>query len=239
MLVDLPGGMTPNRMHRLDPARVIETTENLDRRVRDRFPESNLAGLTAELARIARQTDKRVRQARRPIYIIRVACLLAVTVGLLGLWYLVRHIRTRWEFGTITEVFESADAGFNLLVVLAGALWFLITIEARVKRKETLAFLGELIEFVQLIDVTQLYYTPEFYRSNPLPGDTSPRLDYTYLLFCSEMLGVIGNLAPLYTRGNLDDSVWRAASDVVMLANAINGRLLSKAEAIRLETAPR
>jgi hypothetical protein len=48
------------------------------------------------------------------------------------------------------------------------------------------------------------------------------------------MLGLIANLAPLYTRGNMDDSVWRATSDVVMLANAIEGRLFSKSEAIRL-----
>jgi hypothetical protein len=32
----------------------------------------------------------------------------------------------------------------------------------------------------------------------------------------------------------MDDSVWRATSDVVMLANAIEGRLFSKSEAIRL-----
>ena len=48
------------------------------------------------------------------------------------------------------------------------------------------------------------------------------------------MLGVIGNLAPLYNRGNMDDSVWRATSDVLMLANAIEGRLFAKSEAIRL-----
>jgi hypothetical protein len=66
------------------------------------------------------------------------------------------------------------------------------------------------------------------------PGGTAPQFnDNTYLLFCTEMLAVIGNLAPLYTRANMDDSVWRAASDVVMLANTIEGRLLSKAEAIR------
>jgi hypothetical protein len=45
---------------------------------------------------------------------------------------------------------------------------------------------------------------------------------------------VIGTLAPLYTRGNMDDAVWRATSDVVMLANAIEGRLFAKSEAIRL-----
>jgi hypothetical protein len=72
------------------------------------------------------------------------------------------------------------------------------------------------------------------YKSNALADSTPPRFDHTYLLLCNEMLGLIANLAPLYTRGNMDDSVWRATSDVVMLANAIEGRLFSKSEAIRL-----
>ena len=45
---------------------------------------------------------------------------------------------------------------------------------------------------------------------------------------------MIDKLAPLYTGCNMDDSVWRAVSDVVMLANAIQGRLFAKSEAIRL-----
>ena len=157
----------------------------------------------------------------------------------LGLWYIVDHIQTHLinahlEFGNISDLFEAADAGFNMLVGLAGVLWFLVTIDARVKRKQALAHIGELLEFIQIIDVTQLYYTPELYKSNASPDSTRSRFDHTYLLFCNEMLGVIGNLAPLYTRGNMDDSVWRATSDVIMLANAIQGRLFAKSEAIRL-----
>jgi hypothetical protein len=232
MVRDSTPGMNPNRKHRLDPSRIVETAENLARRVSERLPESNLAERAVDLVGIARLTVERIQQARRPIYMIRVVSVLAI-VGLLSLLSLVRLIRIRWEFSKITEFVDLADAGFNVLIVLAGGFWFLVTLEARVKRKRALAFIGELLEFVQLVDVTQLYHTPEFYESKHGPGRTHPRFDHTYLLFCTEMLAVIGNLAPLYTRCNLDDSVWRAASDVVMLANAIEDRLLAKAEAIR------
>ena len=47
------------------------------------------------------------------------------------------------------------------------------------------------------------------------------------------MLGVISNLAPLYTRGATGDSILRAASDVQMLALAIITKHLAKAEAVR------
>ena len=63
---------------------------------------------------------------------------------LLGLCYLARHIHARWEFGTINNVFDALNTGFDLLVLLAGALWFCVTFEARIKRKEALGFIEEL-----------------------------------------------------------------------------------------------
>ena len=230
--------MKPNKKHRLDPAKIILTAENLTHRVSSRFPDSTLAGLADDLAEIARETDERSRLAQKPNRLIRGAGWLAGILGILGIWYFIDRIQThlidaKMEFGTVTDLFESADAGFNILVALAGALWFLVTIEARFKRKQILEHIGELLEFIQLIDATQLYCTPELYKSNLPPNGKQSRFDHTYLLLCNEMLGVISNLAPLYTRGNMDDSVWRAASNVVKLVNAIEGRLFAKSEAIR------
>jgi hypothetical protein len=58
-------------------------------------------------------------------------------------------------------------------------------------------------------------------------------LDYTYLLFCTQMLGVISNLAPLYTRGAAGDSILRTVSDIEMLADSITAKLHSKAAMVR------
>jgi hypothetical protein len=54
-----PVGDKPKVNHRLDPARIIETAEDLARRVSDKLPGSRLADFAAELAQIARQTDGR------------------------------------------------------------------------------------------------------------------------------------------------------------------------------------
>jgi hypothetical protein len=221
--------MRSKAKHRLDPARIVETAEDLSQRMSEKLPGSRLAGLAVELAQIARQTDERAQQARRPIRAIRLASALTVGGSLLGLWYLVRHVHARWEFGTITEVFEAADAGFNLVVILAGALWFLITLEARIKRRKSLESIEELREFIHVIDVTQLYYTPDVYAPHSGRSLSPLDLDYNYLLFCTQMLAVICNLVPLYSRG-ANDSVMRAAAEVEMLANAVSAKLLSKAE---------
>src|SRR5947208_2229416 len=144
MKLAFPANAKPTVTHRLDPARIIETAENLVQRIGQRLPGSSLSCLAVELAGIARATDQRAQEARRPILAIRFASVTATGLSLLGLWYLVDRIHTRWEFGTITELFEATDAGFNLLVILAGALWFLITLEARLKRKRALGSIEEL-----------------------------------------------------------------------------------------------
>jgi hypothetical protein len=219
--------------HRLDAGKIIETAKNLADEINARLSGTNLAVLAAELARLAVATEERARRARRPFLAIRAFSALAISLVLLGLWYLARHIHTRWEFGTINSVFDALNTGFNLLVLLAGALWFCVTLEARIKRKEALGFIEELREFAHVIDVTQLYYTPDLYRSRhgASPGKTA--IDETYLLYCTQMLGVISNLAPLYSRGATGDSILRAASEVQMLAMAIATKHLAKAEAAR------
>jgi hypothetical protein len=219
--------------HRLDAGKIIETAKNLADEINARLSGTNLAALAEELAGLAVATEERARRARRPFFAIRALSALAISLVLLGLWYLARHIHTRWEFGTINNVFDGLNTGFNLLVLLAGALWFCVTLEARIKRKEALKFIEELREFAHAIDVTQLYYTPNLYRSRHGAPSGNPAIDETYLLHCTQMLGVISNVAPLYTRGATGDSILRAASEVQMLAMAISTKHLAKAEAVR------
>ena len=95
------------------------------------------------------------------------------------------------------------------------------------------SFIEELREFIHVIDVTQLYYTPDLYRSRHGAPPGNLAIDETYLLYCTQMLAVISNLAPLYTRGATGDSILRAASEVEMLAIAITTKHLAKAEAVR------
>lgn len=228
------GGETPRATHQLDPARIIETADALAQRVERGLPGSTLAGLAAELATIARDTGRRVQEAKKPIVAIRVASATTIVCTLLGLLYFLRNIQSRTEFTSVSEFLGAVDTGFNFLVALAGAMWFLATLEARLKRKVVLDHIQELREFVHVIDATQLYYTPDLY---PQDGDASghrQRFDHTYLLFCTQMLGVICNLAALYTRGEAGDSIMQSAGSVEMFSAALTSKLYGKAEFVRL-----
>ena len=173
------------------------------------------------------------RQASRPILAIRLASLTAIGLGLLGLWYLVDHIHARWEFGTITELFRGHRRGLQSPGHPRRGPLVLDHARGPAKRKRALGSIEELREFIHVIDLTQLYYTPELYKPDEANSQNAWGFDYTYLLFCTQMIGVISNLAALYTRGAAGDSVLRAASDVEMLTNAVTTKLLSKVEIVR------
>jgi hypothetical protein len=219
--------------HRLDSGKIVATATNLANDIGTRLPGSTLAALADELKATAVTADDRVRRAQEPMISIRSMSAAAVIAVLLALWYLARHIHAKWEFGTINEVFDGVHTGFELLVMFAGALWFCVTLEARMKRKAALAFIEELREFIHVIDVTQLYYTPDLYGSRVGESQTTLALDETYLLYCTQMLAVISNLAPLCARGAPGDSVLRAAADVEMLAIAVSTKHMSKADFVR------
>jgi hypothetical protein len=219
--------------HRLDSGKIVETATNLANDIGARLPGSTLAALADELKTTAVTADDRVRRAQEPMISIRLISVAAVVAVLLALWYLARHIHAKWEFATINEVFDGVHTGFELLVILAGAIWFCVTLETRLKRKAALAFIEDLREFIHVIDVTQLYYTPDLYGSRVGDARTTRALDETYLLYCTQMLAVISNLAPLCSRGAPGDSVLRAASDVEMLAIAVSTKHMSKAEFVR------
>lgn len=219
--------------HRLEPDRLIETARQLSADINDRLPGSSLADLARDLATLAAATVNRARSAREPILAARVISALATGAGLLAIGLLASHYRARWSIGTINELVVTIGAGTNLLILSAGAVWTCLTLEVRLKRRVTLGFIEELREFVHVIDLAQLYYTPDLYRSRQGAGPLRPAIDETYLLDCTRMLAVIGNLTPLYTRGAAGDSIMRAAAEVEMLAVAITTKHLAKAEAVR------
>ena len=78
-----------NPKRRLDAAKIIETAKSFAADVNVGLPGSTLAALAVA-------TEERGRQARRPFLAIRAFSALSISVVILGLWYLDRHIHTKW-----------------------------------------------------------------------------------------------------------------------------------------------
>jgi hypothetical protein len=232
------GNQSDQESYRLDSSAVIHTAENLRKEVVTKFPGSTLAKLSQELETLARQADEKIASFTRPVYKIRIFSFLAILAAVLFPIWALNHVNTSWKFETVTDLFEALDAGFNLIVLLAGALWFLYSFEANSKREKALKSIRELRQFIHTIDRTQMYYTPDLYKPDSHLSRSTVKLDYSYPLLCAEMLGIIGNLSALYTQADASDSLWRAASEAEILVNSLSSKLASKAEVIRSMTFP-
>ena len=211
MLPADPTNLTTVRLseHHLDPDEAVQTAVSLAKRVRARLPDSSLARLADELAHVSRETAERASAARKPIYSLRILSGFLIALVHLSILFVAHRVHARWEFSNVAEFFEAIDAGFNIAVILAGAVYSLVTLERRIKRKKILGRIYELREMTHRIDLHQLAQTPELIRPDEASSGNQLSEDSFYLLVCNEMLALIGNLAPIYTQGLPDDTVLR------------------------------
>ena len=125
-----------------------------------------------------------------------------------------------------------------MVILLVGTLWFLFNIEARQWRKKALSALTEIREFIHVIDVMQLYFSPSLKEEETSLTRGGQAVDLRYLFLCSRMVGVLSNVAVLFTQGESDEAVWRAVSEIESLANAVALKLTNKIEVLPLVRAP-
>ena len=95
------------------------------------------------------------------------------------------------------------EAELNVLILLGGAIFFLLTLEGRFKRIRALAAIHELRSLAHIIDMHQLTKDPErlFIARQSMNTQASPELGMSqfelrrYLDYCSEMLALTGTSA--------------------------------------------
>ena len=113
------------------------------------------------------------------------------------------------------------------------AIFFLVTIESRLKRRRALAAMHELRVIAHLIDMHQLTKDPE----QLLAGETtasSPQRSMSsfelgrYLDYCSEMLALIGKLAAVYVQHFDDAVVLEAANEIEDLTTGLSHKIWQK-----------
>jgi hypothetical protein len=218
----------------LDAELVARTVELLCRRVEERFPASGLAGVCRELDRITRQTRQRAAWIATPILGLRIAVgvLLGVIAAGLGATALsLHHPRQPLEVFQFIQVLES---GINDVVLVGAGVFFLITLETRIKRRRALSAIRELRAIAHIIDMHQLTKDPEWIvspakESALLPPRRMTRFELSrYLDYCSEMLSITGKVAALYIQDFDDDVALAAVNEVETLTTGLSRKIWQK-----------
>ena len=115
------------------------------------------------------------------------------------------------------------------------AVFFLISIEDRRKRRLALTALHEIRSIVHVIDMHQLTKDPSTdvtAAAPPTPSsptrDLSPERMLRYLDYCSEMLSLSSKVAALYAQSYPDPVVTETVSDIERTATGLSQKIWQK-----------
>ncbi|MCA9010296.1 MAG: hypothetical protein KDB01_11145 [Planctomycetaceae bacterium] len=216
---------------KLDPQKTIATLETLANRIEERFPGASLNSVCKEVSAIAAETCGRIAWVSRPYKAIRFAVFLVIA-GAIGLgWILIRRVRIQAEGFSIEEL----EAGTNAVVLTGAALFFLFSLESRLKRTRILQAIDELRAVSHVVDMHQLTKDPsQLLASGGNRTKSSPKRSLTpfqltrYLDYCSELLSLIGKLAALYAQSTSDSVVLQAVNDIETLTTGISRKIWQK-----------
>lgn len=220
----------------LDPQRIIETSETLRRRIEERFPASGLSRIAAELSEVARSAEQVSKWLSRPIKWVRVAVAVAVAILALLVVAALRVVNLEVTGVGLLETAQGVEAAVNDLVFVAVAIYFLIGIEARIKRARALKELHVLRSMAHVIDMHQLTKDPERLLHADSSSDTasSPKRDMTpfqltrYLDYSSELLALLSKVAAIYVQRFNDSETLRAAGDIEDLTVGLSRNIWQK-----------
>jgi hypothetical protein len=222
------------RHRSLDAGSIATTIERLCQRVEVRFPGSGLAGVCRELDAVADRAAETSVWIGRPILPLRIAVGLLVALILAGLVVTLAALRAPVEPLTLGELVQAIEAGVNDLVFVAVAVFFLLTLETRLKRRRALRAIHELRSIAHVIDMHQLTKDPEWVldrgrETGILPPRTMNRFELSrYLDYCSEALSLTGKVAALYMKDFDDPVALQAVNEVEALTTGLSRKIWQK-----------
>ena len=218
----------------LDISHIRTTAGTLERRIGERFPDSGLRRVAADLLALTRDTSARLAEIGRPRHDVRIGVglliLLIVSVTLLTFGQL------RWPatVGDATGFIQLLESAINDVVFVGIGIAFLITIEGRIRRRRALRDLHELRSIAHVVDMHQLTKDPDQFLLERRDTASSPERLMTpaeltrYLDYCSEMLSLTGKVAALYAQTLEDPVVLGAVNEVETLCTGLSSKIWQK-----------
>jgi len=218
----------------LDPKQISDTVDRLRRRVEARFPDSGLSAVARQLDEVAERAGATSQWIAKPIIPLRIGVYALIALILAGfgltLWSLPWPTQGM-EVASFIQVLESA---INDVVLIVAAVFFLASLETRMKRDRALRSIHELRAIAHVIDMHQLTKDPEWILARGTETGILPPRSMTpfelsrYLDYCSEMLSVTGKIAALYIQ-HFDDSVaLQAVNEVESVTTGLSGKIWQK-----------
>jgi hypothetical protein len=228
----------------LDERQIVETLVQLRDAIEERFPSSGLGRVSGELLVVAREASEIVDYLKRPHWLVRLSIGVAIVAMLVVLGMVVTTVRVPARVEGLTDFVQAVESGINDLIFLGIAIFFLVGIESRLKRKRALTALHELRSLVHIIDMHQLTKDPERLLAAQRDGAAAERAMTAaelgrYLDFCSDLLSVSSKVAALFVQHFNDSVVLGAVDEIETLSGGFSSKIWQKITLLERSTSAR
>ena len=232
----------------LEPQQIVRTVQRLRGRINERFPGSGLGKLADTLVQVATSTVPRLRWVAEPHRPLRfgVALLIVVILAMLAglIITVLDQSSVTSRINDLPAVVQLLESIMNDVFLIGAAIFFLVTVEGRIKRRRALSALRELRALAHIVDMHQLTKDPDRFTQEGADTQSSPVRSMSrfelgrYLDYCSEMLSLISKIAALYIQ-NFDDPVVLAAVDEVeTLTTGLSRKIWQKIMILERQVTP-
>lgn len=217
----------------LDGQQVITTAERLAARIGERFDGRGIHDRSLELVQVARRTEAITETYTRPIRWVRVA-LGALAAALAVVALLVPFDLDERSERDAFDWLQVVESVLNDIVFVGIGAVFLVTVEARIKRRRCLIALHELRSFAHVVDMIQLTKDPQRHPGDGQDTPASPERDLTrfelgrYLDYCSELLAITGKVAALHVEHFPDPVALATVTEIENLCSGLTNKIWQK-----------
>lgn len=222
----------------LDAGEIIRTIERLSERVEARFPGSGLSSVSRDFLGLSRDAAREADALGTPNWTIRVGVgIVIVTMVATAVVALTRAFNAFGQaaesFGA-AEMFQTIESLINDIVFLGIAVFFLATIESRIKRRKALERLHQLRSVAHIVDMHQLTKDPDNLFEEPNGESVPPVRPMTrdelarYLDYCGELLSLTGKMAALFVQRFSDSLVLRSVNEIEDLTTGLSRKIWQK-----------
>ncbi|RME07944.1 MAG: hypothetical protein D6816_06105 [Bacteroidetes bacterium] len=220
----------------LKPDKILETLDKLQHRIEERFPGSGLNKVSLELEDVAKANIQLLLRLSRPIWEVRIFTFLTISLLIgLAVWMVAMAVRyiPAGESGLV-ELLQGVESAINEIILLSLAIFFLASLENRLKRRAALSSLHRLRSIAHIIDMHQLTKDPAYLLAGVPPTPSSPARQLShkqlsrYLDYCTELLAITSKLAALHAQDFQDSEVLKTVNEVEMLAHALADKIWQK-----------
>ena len=238
------GGLSDDRFYdRLDPDKVSDTLDQLQGRILEQFPHRHLAQVATEVGEVIRRIERQASEnapVQRFVYLAsRVAIVLLVVLILVAIVQAVRTGAAQVGPARVIDWLQYVESGVNDVVFAGIAIFFLMTVPARVRRRRTLETLHRLRSLAHIVDMHQMSKSPEKLLPRWEGGQASQgsltRAELgRYYDYCSELLTIVSKAAALCAEQSTDPVVLDTVSEIEVLTTGMSRKIWQKISLLHL-----